>query len=468
MTNVILLIGPPGAGKSSLGKYIAKKHIGYKFINTGEHLRKKGLLDKVEDMEQLRCEAASFLKEQLLASARGDNILLEFVKETEDAYCLIEILKQHGANLVQVILMPDRGSIQTFNDPQLSMLRDVERKVLERTNKWKENVGRLIEFFSSTNALFILHNKHLQSPLKSLVTSTKAPNFVTDKMLPRKDSNLKHIQWMVSPRLLLTKTTCDFDTGLKTLDFALPRAVIRNEADLTWVNTDQYSVAHKCDGTRYFLIVGATGAHVFKNRVGFAYEFPLTNESIPPKTILDGELVWDDTKGIFFAFDALVVAGKPTWGLPLRMRVDELRKIIASDDSTTSITGRPKTLHRQRAPSEDAKVTVVCKRLFESLAEAMESQPTFPTDGLVFSPNSMPYVAHGLLTFKWHPVKKRACDIRDDDNLGLIFECVWNNKTWEPVALRLDKKGPSPGTGDFEINYKDGGYGVHEDIKGIV
>ena len=141
--NVVLLIGAPGAGKSTLGSYISRNH-GCKFLSAGEWIREKGLLESSKDA--LQSETAALLERNL----SGDGLLvLEFVKEINDAYALMQILGKKGARLAQVVLVTNstmNGRIGFLIERRVnSWQRNAERKVAERTPKWQANAGLLIE-----------------------------------------------------------------------------------------------------------------------------------------------------------------------------------------------------------------------------------------------------------------------------------------------------------------------------------
>ena len=261
-----------------------------------------------------------------------------------------------------------------------------------------------------------------------------------DTLLP-KELALQRLAWMVSPRLVTDKTVVERVShaasriaALKKIQRQVPHAVVRNESDIQWVISGEYKTSHKCDGTRYLLIV-TDGAHYFQNRAGFVYSYPVTS-ALPDQTILDGELVWGRTDGYFFAFDAIAFAGKRVWGLPLEERLEAMKQ-LDSDETLTSPQFTDPGLHRQRAPSEHAAVRVVAKRHFDSPHDTAYAA-AYPTDGVIFTPKSMPYVLAGLLTYKWQPKSKRACDIRGEHDL--VYECVHSRTAgWQPVAIRWDK-----------------------------
>jgi len=436
--NVVLLIGAPGAGKSTLGSYISRNH-GCKFLSAGEWIREKGLLESSKDA--LQSETAALLERNL----SGDGLLvLEFVKEINDAYALMQILGKKGARLAQVVLVTNstmNGRIGFLIERRVnSWQRNAERKVAERTPKWQANAGLLIEFFSSMGVLYTLvpcvWGRKNTTTMRPLIVAETIEGPL-DPLLP-KGLALQRVDWMVSPRLVTDRTVVEKLTheaekiaGLSPLPIPVPHAVVRNQDDVEWVTSvpGRYKVSHKCDGTRYLLIVTEDGQHCFKNRAGFFYFFPVTSP-LPNKTILDGELVWGSSSGCFLAFDAIAFAGKRIWGLALPERLAAMQT-LPSDETMPPFVHRG--LHRQRAPSSDAAVAVLAKRHFDSLPDTLA---LFPSDGMIFTPTAMPYVLHGLLTYKWQP--KRACDIRGDNDL--VYECVHNPwKGWHPVAIRWDK-----------------------------
>ena len=86
-------------------------------------------------------------------------------------------------------------------------------------------------------------------------------------------------------------------SGLKHLFMPVPNVAIKDQAHVDWVSQrGRYTLAYKCDGTRYLVYFDAGGKIFFKNRVDLVYNFKTIN-SIPPNTILDGELVWTEKHG---------------------------------------------------------------------------------------------------------------------------------------------------------------------------
>jgi len=440
--NVVLLIGAPGAGKSTLGNYLSRKH-GCQFLSAGEWIREQGLLH----VSDLREKAAALLERTLSGSGL---LILEYAKDIDDAYILMKLLGKHGATLAQVVLVTDRtmsgriGSLLQEKMRVSSWNRDLERKVAERTPKWQANAGLMVEFFSSMGILYTLvpqiWGKKSMTGMHPFIAAAESLDGPLDRLLPN-GLALQRMDWMVSPRLVTDKAIVEqvgheaaACAGLKALKLLVPHAVVRSDHDVKWVTScGLYKISHKCDGTRYLLIVTEDGSHFFKNRAGFVYSYPVSSK-LPNKTILDGELVWGLTQGYFFAFDCVMFAGKRVWNLPLQERLEAMSG-LTSDESLLPLQFTDQGLHRQRAPSEHAVVEVVAKRYFDSLPDSV---PSYPVDGLIFTPKSMPYVLAGLLTYKWQPKTKRACDIRGENHL--VYECVHSPRSgWQPVAIRWDK-----------------------------
>ena len=449
--DVVLLFGAPGAGKTTMGKYLSKEHR-CAFFSAGDFLREHGLLLAPSDELKAACAAA------LKAKLHGGSglIIVEYAKDIEDAFLLMTVLRECGATLVQAVFLTHMGL--TMRSVLLGRLgihpgakdwvgnHASARKVYERTPKWRLNAGRLIEFFASMGVLTVFERSfpHLPTDTWRLQPVRLVAYF---KLVP--------LQWAVSPRLITDRSLADRilqtaadSAGLVDLRMPAPRVAIKTQADVEWVSQpERYTVSIKCDGTRYLLIVNADGEAYFKNRLGFLYAYPLDTRP-PPNTILDGELVWHQRGGgHFFVFDAMVVGDERVWHLPLPQRLGALKWMSTHIPSVPYIGG----MHRQRAPSSDATVTLIRKAHHTVAAFKRLGRPPFPQDGLIFTPVAMPYVTPVLLR-KWQPFHQRGCDIQSDDD-DLVYECMHTNNRdgddhWVRIAIRWDK---SSGQGAEEI-----------------
>jgi hypothetical protein len=278
---------------------------------------------------------------------------------------------------------------------------------------------------------------------------------------------LEAIEPLVSARLVRQRSRRDAvvagavaATGLLSLPMPVPSASVRTDEDARWVAAPgRYTVARKADGQRHLLIVTGGGAAYMRNRVGSLYAFPIAFASgdgpatpsaaseqpatagseaagggvaacLPPGTVLDGELLWLGGVGFFLAFDALAVAGRPVWHLPLDGRLAALEALGmeeagacaalaaaheqqrtqdraapeagmpeargASAQSSRAAAPQPSLRKKQQAPPpERDTVTVLRKRhahVSEAELRAMVSGGPFPADGLVFTPRAAPYV----------------------------------------------------------------------------
>eukprot|EP00983_Pelagomonas_calceolata_P092481 1157669-Pelagomonas_calceolata.AAC.1 len=120
---VVLLIGPPGAGKSVIGERLTKEHglqdynsLLY-FVSVGERLRELRLVDdskygaftSTTQLQQLQSQASTIisdackqLKFEQACSASNRILILECIKELEDAQNVLRILKEEDLPLLQV------------------------------------------------------------------------------------------------------------------------------------------------------------------------------------------------------------------------------------------------------------------------------------------------------------------------------------------------------------------------------
>ncbi|PNW75381.1 hypothetical protein CHLRE_12g524850v5, partial [Chlamydomonas reinhardtii] len=211
---VVLLLGPPGSGKSTLGRFMARQAAGgssssssssstsISFLSLGDELRARGLVaaqeaqptaaggrrlrQVAEELLRRACcgegvivttaaaAAAAAAVAAVAAVAAGPQragevpssrrllLLLEGVKELGDAHMLLRVLHECGVALQQVLFIPG-GALNGWlwqshvraelQQQQSSAQRDKERRVAERQAKWEANVGRLLELFSSMGVL---------------------------------------------------------------------------------------------------------------------------------------------------------------------------------------------------------------------------------------------------------------------------------------------------------------------------
>ena len=439
MKQIVLFIGAPGSGKSTLGTYLAKKHCKTcRFFSAGEWIRENDLLSTRTD-EELRTAADLRLRE-ILDEDDERLVLLEFVKDLDNAFMMLDIIRNSPSRLVQVIWINDET--EHLIEKMAARLKDSPshrtRDRWARLPKWHANVGRIVEVFSSLSVLCLLTRRRARQSMFIEDYGRSCDPVAT--MLP-KTLRLIPLSWVVSPQLMVdahrSEQIVDQATrcmaGLRHLQFLMPGASVRTQEDMQWVShPGRYSVSHKCDGTRYLLLVMSDGQVFFKNRVDFVYSYPIET-NLPSQTILDGELIWEAERGVFLVFDALVVRGERLWGWPFERRIQRLSCILQTDEHLAA-RSFSRGLHRQRAPSANAMIQVVLKRHYDTLK--CMATPAFPSDGLIFTAKAMPYVLP-TLTRKWQPVGKRAVDLRGD--YDLIYECVHDGDEWRPETIRWDK-----------------------------
>ncbi|PNH03221.1 hypothetical protein TSOC_010756 [Tetrabaena socialis] len=316
-SGAVLLIGAPGVGKSTLGRYLQLQQPGTtRFVSVGDHLRSLGLVQQQQERptearrQAMQREARAELERACLEWAEVGDVpreggqparvlVLECVKEVADAFVAVEVLEQRGVPLLQVLYLPT--DIAT-----------------ERQAKWEANAARVLEFFSALGLLTEVapapptrRNAHgslsalggAHGSLSALGYGAATP-YVGDEPEP---SRFKHIRllpqytrmgpaassskpkpspperlrltgWRLPDSLAATPLQCVTSRRLVTCAaqrrrvlaeaarasglgrlfgvLPVPTASITTIADVRWVGwPGRYAVSRKCDGTRHLLLV---------------------------------------------------------------------------------------------------------------------------------------------------------------------------------------------------------------------
>ena len=177
--NIILIIGAPGTGKSLLGAELeANSPEKLRFFSVGNRLRELGKLDEPHShtkLEDLRKDAKDLVESEIhrhMTEPTSISVLaLEYVKSIDDAFALMDMLRvRQGVRLMLVLYISGYPEAVEWVCPRLdtrsillkkagystkvSAERDRDRQVQLRQEKWQNNGGSLIEFFSSTGSMF--------------------------------------------------------------------------------------------------------------------------------------------------------------------------------------------------------------------------------------------------------------------------------------------------------------------------
>eukprot|EP00798_Chlamydomonas_sp_ICE-L_P024616 gene24616-10237_t len=278
-------------------------------------------------------------------------------------------------------------------------------------------------------------------------------------------------------------------TGLHDLLARLPVPLqsVNTLDDARWVGyPGRFAVSQKADGTRCLLIVTTSGKSYFITRSGSVYAHPLSSSSssgnstcllLPPDTVRDGELLWagppGHRKGFFLAFDILSAGSSKFWHLLLQQRLFALEGVLQLEEANvsqllreacsleatavcrstegesnpgsivqTATNGRnkapwdcpPQLVKKQQAPPVGSYTVTVLRKMHlpvsaEALKQLEEEECPYPTDGLVFTPQAMPYVlGMSEMLYKWQPAAQVAADLL-------------HSKQWQvgPSYLRLSR-----------------------------
>lgn len=234
---------------------------------------------------------------------------------------------------------------------------------------------------------------------------------------------------------------------------------------LTHIVSEPYWVCEKSDGYRFLLFVLRHKNYKVVCLVGrhpkdvFLTPFTKVPRTWYDGTILDGELVCDDGRWTFLAFDALLVAGRDVRTMPFSGRY---RAMADAFDPY--------------APSDTDKILFKIKKFyaFHAFEECLRHAQShrFPTDGFIFTSENDPVLfGRNFRMFKWkeasshtidfmladqgqlcvydrgQPVRVGALSNKSDGlPVGAIVECKIDNfeqGTWTYVKVRDDKTYPN-------------------------
>ncbi|EFJ39408.1 hypothetical protein VOLCADRAFT_101013, partial [Volvox carteri f. nagariensis] len=577
---VVLLLGAPGVGKSTLGRYLQHRHpTTTRFLSVGDELRAKGLVGArqrpgAEVQREVRRLARELLQREIAEWAAASNarpgpstaphraaapiLVLEAVKEVEDAFTVVKLLREADVPLLQALYLPGcivgNNTLCSFmarsaRKKQCSAQRDKERCVAERQGKWVANAGRVIEFFSALGVLTEVSSPGYGNTGLAELGYRAGPTYAgkddpsdganspghsvrqrgTDFLrasLTAACTAAEPPEW-----LRVTGWQLPWDLEVTPLECVTSRRLVTSAEERNWVLAEARSVS---GGLRVFdsdfrdgdKVFSAPSLSVPTASVSTAEDVRVAAAAAPgaastrspslqspgpallPGSVLDGELVWLGGRGFFLAFDALCVGGEPLWQLPLRERLAALEQRLGLTEAEESLalqqaaaaaastaaaatalnaaaiatataksrsylasaaaidSGNPPRLllkKQQAAPLGSDTLTILRKRHVPVSYEALRdlgrgSTCPYPTDGLVFTPYSMPYVlGMAELLYKWQPQGSVAVDIIGSDlsmeNLAwrgckeLVYECLWQQRPERdrvsrlimPVSVRWDK-----------------------------
>lgn len=171
---------------------------------------------------------------------------------------------------------------------------------------------------------------------------------------------------------------------------------------LSMLFKELYSVTDKADGDRYFMFIDEIGNVSFiDSNINNILKTNVTSEY--KNTIIDGELIRDDTKTLFYAFDILFYNGKDLRGdknFLLRQRLSTLNDVMKGTTSTDLYTIKMKTF--------------IFRNVFmgsDIIMKNIDSKP-YKNDGLIFTPMNEPYPINKKWSklLKWKPAELNTID----------------------------------------------------------
>jgi adenylate kinase len=153
---VILLFGPPGSGKSTLGRYIAGR-LGVPWISSGAALRElaardRRLADLLDSGELVPDDLIDRVMRERMAQARGGAVLDGYPRTVDQARSLLTSIEQGAARLgpIYYVHVPDQVLIErllTRGRPD-----DSPEVIRERLRLYRLETEPVLEFLTDAGA----------------------------------------------------------------------------------------------------------------------------------------------------------------------------------------------------------------------------------------------------------------------------------------------------------------------------
>lgn len=226
---------------------------------------------------------------------------------------------------------------------------------------------------------------------------------------------------------------------------------------LSYLRKHAYMVAEKTDGIRFLLYASAKSGVFLINR-SFLFVCCSVQMDLPGESVLDGEIIYENNRYVFYVFDALCYDGVVVTQLPLMDRLRVVHQFVKRVHPNNFMQIKSKPMYALNATSH------VFTHVIPSLSHV--------SDGLIFTPCMQPYEPK-IPILKWKPaflnsvdflIRDGKCYVNDrkepvadiDERRTLVGECVWRDDKWVLERVREDKR-----TGNSFRVYQD----IQQDLQ---
>jgi hypothetical protein len=456
--SIVVLLGAPGCGKSTLGNALKMLNKVDVFLDTGARLKDRGELDRCYSLPTvsrrafMSSEARLLLQRQLDAYMSSDGefpFMTTFVKQPEDAYTLLQLVNAasctHSTQFsVQTVFTTSGFAHGDYSAPLVTSLLHCPKRRTDlgrlQRQKWVANNAAIVEVFAELNGT-VPHFRILPTPVSNRTRRRLKTTSVNWGERTRSFHRATEVPLVLNSHLR-SKLKADLKLALDTADVLprVPASFVCTQNQVEWLcYPSRYRVSPKVLGTRCFLFHHEEGVFLF-NRGGSISQARLDYQNssawFPIGSVLDGILVprrhmqgWHGKDSLVFAAFDMLSNGQRSISLwPYADRMAELRACLAVhavEHSDHESCASNECAH----PGSQAPLPSISVRLVESfditpsrLAAILDYDSEFscgfPEDGLVFTPTEMPYVfGPDSLLFTWQNKEDIRIDLefsRDD------------------------------------------------------